>query len=42
MPMVQAAVASFVGEHKIAKNVNADEAGVLGKTVLVRMICQRD
>ncbi|GAA6007387.1 hypothetical protein JCM11491_004144, partial [Sporobolomyces phaffii] len=30
VPMVQHAVASFVGEDKIAKNVNADEAAVLG------------
>ncbi|SGY12690.1 BQ5605_C011g06581 [Microbotryum silenes-dioicae] len=30
VPMVQAAVAAFVGEDKIAKNVNADEAAVLG------------
>ncbi|SCV73166.1 BQ2448_7091 [Microbotryum intermedium] len=30
VPMVQAAVAAFVGEDKIAKNVNADEASVLG------------
>jgi molecular chaperone DnaK (HSP70) len=28
--MVQAAVASVVGEDKIAKNVNAEEAPVLG------------
>lgn len=31
VPMVQKAVAAFVGEDKIAKNVNADEAGVLGE-----------
>ncbi|KAM0786120.1 hypothetical protein ACM66B_006930 [Microbotryomycetes sp. NB124-2] len=30
VPMVQAAVASVVGEDRIAKNVNADEANVLG------------
>ncbi|GAA5840368.1 hypothetical protein JCM5353_002503, partial [Sporobolomyces roseus] len=30
VPMVQQAVAAFVGEDKIAKNVNADEAAVLG------------
>ncbi|KAK4052307.1 lumenal Hsp70 protein [Microbotryomycetes sp. JL221] len=30
VPMVQAAVASVVGEERIAKNVNADEANVLG------------
>ncbi|GAA5878109.1 hypothetical protein JCM16303_002848 [Sporobolomyces ruberrimus] len=30
VPMVQEAVAAFVGEDKIAKNVNADEAAVLG------------
>jgi hypoxia up-regulated 1 len=30
VPMVQAAVAAVVGEEKIAKNVNADEAAVLG------------
>nr|CRX79209.1 hypothetical protein ls5931a1_00047 [Leucosporidium scottii] len=30
VPMVQAAVASVVGEDKIAKNVNAEEAPVLG------------
>ncbi|GAA5891468.1 hypothetical protein JCM8208_007291 [Rhodotorula glutinis] len=30
VPLVQAAVAEAVGADKIAKNVNADEAGVLG------------
>ncbi|GAA6060896.1 hypothetical protein JCM10212_000179 [Sporobolomyces blumeae] len=30
VPMVQKTVADFVGEGKIAKNVNADEAAVLG------------
>ncbi|GAA6014558.1 hypothetical protein JCM10207_001644 [Rhodosporidiobolus poonsookiae] len=30
VPMVQKAVAEKVGEERIAKNVNADEAGVLG------------
>ena len=30
MPMVEAVVASVVGSDKIAKNVNADEAAVLG------------
>ncbi|GAA5862035.1 hypothetical protein JCM8547_001565 [Rhodosporidiobolus lusitaniae] len=30
VPLVQKAVADKVGEEKIAKNVNADEAGVLG------------
>lgn len=28
--MVEAAVRNFVGEEKIAKNVNADEAAVMG------------
>ncbi|BGP19879.1 hypothetical protein JCM10213_008647 [Rhodosporidiobolus nylandii] len=30
VPMVQRAIAEKVGEERIAKNVNADEAGVLG------------
>lgn len=30
VPIVQAAVASVVGEHRIAKNLNADEAVVMG------------
>lgn len=30
--MVEAAVRTLVGEDKIAKNVNADEAAVMGKT----------
>lgn len=30
MPMVEAAVRGIVGEEKIAKNVNADEAAVMG------------
>lgn len=30
VPMVEAAVRHFVGEDKIAKNVNADEAAVMG------------
>ncbi|KAF8547314.1 actin-like ATPase domain-containing protein [Imleria badia] len=30
IPMVQAAIKAAVGEHRIAQNVNADEAAVLG------------
>lgn len=30
VPMVEAAVRSVVGEERIAKNVNADEAAVMG------------
>ena len=30
VPMVEAAVRAIVGEDKLAKNVNADEAAVMG------------
>lgn len=36
--MIQTAVRAAVGESKIAQNVNADEAAVLG-TLLIKILC---
>jgi molecular chaperone DnaK (HSP70) len=38
VPMVEAAVRTLVGEDKIAKNVNADEAAVMGSPFILAFV----